>query len=92
MDVPFINGVCFDDLYTLDSHLSARLIYDGMVYVSEFKHDKASYGGLIIARDMPHAEDVAHDRGLGERILGTLEALKNCNERGQVLSILPKGH
>ena len=74
---PFCGGICFQDTFQVNQSLSPRLIYEGMVFLTEFEHrDGSTYGGDIIAKCESSAYEVALTRGLGEKIIGTLRSQK----------------
>ena len=64
-----------DETKTLSQRSRGELIYDGMVFLTEYTKDGGTYGGSLIARDIEHAKQRVADRGLGETLIGKCELI-----------------
>ena len=53
--------------------VSASLIYNGDIYLTELRQDGVLYGGTIIADSWDEAERMVRDTGRDERVIGRLE-------------------
>jgi len=73
-DKPLLDGVPFDDLHGMHESISSRLIYDGLVFGTEFKRGNCTFGGFIIAGSFDAAVTAAEGRGLGEIVIGQIAA------------------
>lgn len=89
-DRPVANGVHFDDAQKLSADIREAATVSGMVFLTEFKAGGSTYGGSIVALSMSAAEDIAIRRGLGERVIGTLEKTENYDVRPSDRSSLPR--
>lgn len=69
---PIADGIPFSDTMGMSVEIVNRLASRGVVFMTEFDTDDATYGGNIIAKDWKSAERIAFGRGLGERVVGRL--------------------
>lgn len=69
---PFVNGICFDDLWGMPASVWDLLYQREVVYCTSFEIGGERYGGHIIARSWDHAREVAAWRGLGETVDGVI--------------------
>lgn len=69
---PIADGIPFHDLDGLPYWMRNMLAARGVVFMTEFQANDATYGGAIIAQSWKAAERIAFGRGLGERVIGRL--------------------
>lgn len=70
--LPIADGIPFDDLMGMTTEARNILASRGVVFLTEFKANGATYGGSVIASTWEKADEVAFGRGLGETVIGVL--------------------
>ncbi|MBN7763700.1 hypothetical protein JYP52_21410 [Nitratireductor aquibiodomus] len=69
--------VQLDDTAGMTDEQMNLLADRGVVFMTTTEWGGVSRGGSIIARSEEHAREIAEKRGVGEEIVGTLEAAEN---------------
>lgn len=76
-ELPLADGTFFRDTHRFSPNQTNFLAGRGVVFLTEFNADGSRYGGDIIATSFAEAEKRAKDRGLNEKVIGTLEEVIN---------------
>ena len=69
---PIADGICFDDMAGMPTHVRNMLAARGLVFATQFEADDCIYSGSVIAATWERADEVAFGRGLGETVIGVL--------------------